>query len=49
MFIEVHKEEFRIVHIWDTRRNPNDLIYKLHGLLPFDFMSLAKEGLSHKI
>ncbi|MCE2964045.1 MAG: type II toxin-antitoxin system RelE/ParE family toxin [Chitinophagales bacterium] len=30
MFFEVHKEEIHILHIWDTRRNPEDLIYELN-------------------
>lgn len=31
MFYEEHKEEVHIVHIWDQRRNPDELIYNLNG------------------
>ena len=26
IFYSIHKEEIRILHLWDSRRNPDDLI-----------------------
>jgi plasmid stabilization system protein ParE len=31
MFYEEHNEEVHIVHIWDQRRNPDELMYNLNG------------------
>jgi hypothetical protein len=31
MFYEENKEEVHILHIWDQRRNPDELMYNLNG------------------